>query len=78
MTTKLDDVLSKDLRKLPLTRDIQHVVDLILGDSRPDLPHLRLNPIEKTEFERQVDELSLEGKPQFLIPINTHVFEDKF
>jgi len=71
--------LSEDLlRKLPPTRDIQHVVDLILGGSLPDLPHPKLNPTKKIEFERQVDELSLEDKPQFLIPINTHVYEDKF
>ena len=79
VTTELDDVLSEDLlRKLPPTHDIQPVVDLIIGASLPDLPHPRLNPTEKTEFERQVGELSLEGKPQFLIPINTHVYEDKF
>ena len=54
--TKLNDVLSENLlRKLPPTRDIQHVVDLILGARRPDLPHPRLNPIEKIEFEKQVD-----------------------
>ena len=37
-----------------------------------------MNPTEKTEFEKQVDELSLEGKPQFFISINNHVYEDKF
>jgi len=41
------------------------------------LPHPKLNPTE-TEFERQVDELSLEGKAQILMPINIHVYEDKF
>jgi len=45
---------------------------------KPINPPLRLNSIEKTEFEKQVDELSLEGKPEFLIPINIHVYEDKF
>jgi len=76
---EFDDVLSEDLlHKLPPTRDIQHVVDLTPEASLPDLPHLRLNPTEKTEFEKQVDELSLEGKPQFLIPINIHVYKDKF
>ena len=79
MTTEFDDVLSEDLlHKLSLTCDIQHVVDLIPEASLPDLPHPRFNPIEKTEFEKQVDELSLEGKPQFFIPINIHVYEDKF
>ena len=79
VTTELDDVLSEDLlHKLPMTRDIQHIVDLILGASLPDLPHPRLNLTEKTEFEKQVDELSLEGKLQFFIPINIHVYEDKF
>ena len=42
------------------------------------MPHPRLNPTEKTEFEKQVDELSLEIKPQCLVLINIHVYEDKF
>ena len=79
MTTELDDVLPEDFQhKLSPTRDIQHVVDLIPEARLPNLPHPRLNPTEKTDFKSQADELSLEGKPQFLIPINTHVYEDKF
>ena len=79
MTTEFDDVLSEDLpSKLPLTRDIQHIIDLISGASLPDLPHPKLNPTEQTECERQVDELSLEVKSQCLVPINIHVYKDKF
>ena len=78
VSMEFNDVLSEDLlHKLPPTRDIQHV-DLTPEASLLDLPHLRLNPTKKTEFEKQVDKLSLKGKPQFLIPINTHVYEDKF
>ena len=46
-----------------MTYDIQHVIDLIPEVSLPDLSDLRLNPTEKTEFEKQIDELTLKGKP---------------
>ena len=37
MTMEFDDILSEDLlHKLPPTRDIQHVVDLLPEASRPD------------------------------------------
>jgi len=53
VTMEFDDALSEDLsRKLPLTRDIQHAVDLIPGASLPDLRHSRLNSTEQTEYER--------------------------
>jgi len=42
------------------------------------LPHPRLDPTKQIELKEQVDELSLENKQQCLIPINTHVYEDKF
>ena len=74
---EFDDVLSEDFLHKLSTRDIHHV-NLTPEARLPDLPHPRLNPTEKTELEKQVDEFSLEGKPQFFIPINIHVYEDKF
>jgi len=76
---EFDDVLSEDLSsKLPPMCEIQHVVSLIPGASLSDLSHSRLNPIEQTECKRQVDELLLEIKQQFIVPSDVHFYEDKF
>jgi len=64
--------------KLPLTRDIQHAIELVPGANLPNLPHPRLDPTKQTKLKRQVDELSLEVKQSCLVPINIHFYEDKF
>lgn len=47
-----------DLPKgLPPPRDIQHVIDLVLGVALPNLPHYHLNPIEHTKLKCLVDDL---------------------
>ena len=79
MITELVNVLSEDLTgKLPLTRDTQHAIELVLGASLPDLPHHRMDPITSIELKEQVDGFSLENTQQCLVPINTHIYEDKF
>ena len=42
------------------------------------MPHSRIEPITHIELKEQVDKLSLENKQQCLVPINIHVYEDKF
>ena len=64
--------------KLPLTRDTQHAIELVSRASLFDLPHYRMNPITHIELKKQVDELSLENKQQYLVSINTYVHKDKF
>ena len=64
--------------KLLLTRDIQHAIELIPGANLPDLSHSRLDPTKQTELKGQVDELSLEVNQLCLVPIDIHLYEDKF
>ena len=47
--------------QLPLMRDVQHTIDLILGASLPNLSAYRMNPTEHAELKRQVDELLTKG-----------------
>jgi len=42
-------------------RDIQHVIDLVLGVSLLKLPHYRMNPAKHAELQRQVEELLDKG-----------------
>ena len=58
MIAEFTDVFPEDLPdKFPLMHDIQHVIDLVLGASLPNLPHYRMNPTEHAELKRLVDEL---------------------
>jgi len=47
------EILPKDLPgELPLVRDIQHAIDLVLGATLPNLSHYRMNPTEHAELQR--------------------------
>ena len=77
--TELVDVLSEDLLgKLLAARDIQHAIELVSGASLLDLPHHMMDPITPIKLNEQVNELSLEDKQQCFVPINIHIYEDKF
>jgi len=59
---KFADVFPEELSdSLPLMRDIQHAIDLVLRSSLPNLPHYRMNPTKHAELKRQVDELLNKG-----------------
>ena len=47
--------------QLPPFRDIQHVIDLVLGSTLPNLSHYRMNPTEHQELQKQVSELLRKG-----------------
>lgn len=55
---KFQDVFIEYLSNLlsPL-QDIQHVVDLVLDSSLPNLPHYKINHTEHAELQRQVHKL---------------------
>ena len=77
--TELVDVPSEDLPgKLPLSRDTQHTIELVSGVNLLDLPHHKMDRITPIKLNEQVDQLSLKNEQQCLIPINTHIYEDKF
>jgi len=68
---KFSDVLPKDLRsELPLTRDIQHTIDLVPRVTLSYLSHYRMNPTENAELQRHVEELLDKGFiRESLIPV---------
>jgi len=42
-------------------QNIQHAIDLAPGTTLPNLLHYRMNPMEHTELQRQVEELFNRG-----------------
>ena len=46
---------------LPPLREIEHQIDLITGDSLPNLPTFRTNPSETKEIRQQIEELIAKG-----------------
>ena len=56
------DAFPKDLSdRLPPMRNIQHVIDLVLRATLPNLSYYHLNPTEHVELKRQVEELLRKG-----------------
>ena len=79
--TEDDDVFFEELPgMLSPKRDIQHANESTAGASLLDLPHYRKDPTMNTihELKEQVNDLSLDVKRQFLVPINIPSYEDKF
>ena len=57
-----DDVFPYDLpNALPLVRDIQHYIEIVLGSSVPNRSAYRMTPLEKEELRKQVFELLHKG-----------------
>lgn len=47
--------------RLPLLRDIQHAIDLILGSVLPNKAHYKMSPKQHKERKRQVQDLLEKG-----------------
>lgn len=58
MLAEFSDLISNELpQDLPLMREIQHQIDLMLGSSLPNKTAYKLSPKEAEELKRQVLEL---------------------
>ena len=59
---EFSETLPQDLLgELYPLRDIQHAIDLVPGETLPNLPHYKMNPTEHAKLQWQVEELLDKG-----------------
>ncbi|KAA0050434.1 uncharacterized protein E6C27_scaffold175G00240 [Cucumis melo var. makuwa] len=70
---KVQDLLSQfqpimeEPSELPLLRDFQHIIHLILNSSLPNLPHYRMSPKEYEFLHQNIEDLLKKGNIQLSI-----------